>query len=659
MPPRRARASGNGASAEERALALTQEIYQENLVLSERLGELELALEDVGWLRLSWESDQEFSREGLRIITRLARLMYLKNPLIRRAALLLRVYTWGQGATIGCRDAEINAVVQAFLDDPSNRGVIGDALALAERDKDLRLDGNLFFVLFLNRTNGRVQVRTIDFQEIDDIIRNPEDRNEPRYYKRVWSRSELRPDGTVASEMRTTYYPDIGFFRSSDIADRIGEHEVRRDEPILHIRTGGTSGMRFGVSEMYPALDWARAVNADLSDYATVKRVLARLAATVFTKGGKAGVAAVKSKLGTTIAKSGTTTAEENPPPGTGALAIFAEGAGRVEPLRTAGAQPTSDDGRALRLMVAAATGVPETMLMGDADVGNLATAKTLDRPTELAVMERRMMWTSIIRQLCDFAIRAAAEAPTPRLRGLVWKLDPDVGYVRLDVADAARDVSVDVTFPPMLVRDELARVNALISAATLDGKRPVNAIPEKVLVRMLLDAVSAPDIDEILDVLYPDGAQDGALEIPEPAAPPEFPGAAGVPGESPSREDVAAVARQLAAIARRVLERGEQKDREHEIMQTAAAVRMAQATEAAAAQRARDDRGVLERIATALGFMASRPPAAPPNVVIQAPPPAKVDVHNETPAPAPRARTQHVKRDADGWTITEREDDR
>ena len=52
--------------------------------LTERIAELELALEDSGWLQLGGESLDEFSRDGLTTITRLSRLFYLKNPLVRR-----------------------------------------------------------------------------------------------------------------------------------------------------------------------------------------------------------------------------------------------------------------------------------------------------------------------------------------------------------------------------------------------------------------------------------------------------------------------------------------------------------------------------------------------------------------------------------------------
>ena len=61
-----------------------------NEVLNERLAQLELQLEDQGWTSLTGGSETEFSRDGLRRINTLARMMYLKNPLIHKDHIFIR-----------------------------------------------------------------------------------------------------------------------------------------------------------------------------------------------------------------------------------------------------------------------------------------------------------------------------------------------------------------------------------------------------------------------------------------------------------------------------------------------------------------------------------------------------------------------------------------
>src|SRR5262249_50712420 len=151
---------------------------------------------------------------------------------------------------------------------------------------------------------------------------------------------------------------------------------VRWDAPIYHIKTGGFSDMRFGVPEIYAAVDWAKAYKEFLEDWATITRALSRFAWKASTKGGQRGVAALKSRLSTTLG-SGAGMGETTPPPVTGSIAVMSEG-NNLEPIKTAGATTSMEDGRRLLLMVCSALGLPETFF-GDVSVGTLATATSLD----------------------------------------------------------------------------------------------------------------------------------------------------------------------------------------------------------------------------------------------------------------------------------------
>ena len=73
----------------------------ENEFLTERLAELELAVEDQGWIRIDGMSgDNDFSRDHVRKIGYLARINYLKNPLINRGVNVQTHYVFGQGVSI-------------------------------------------------------------------------------------------------------------------------------------------------------------------------------------------------------------------------------------------------------------------------------------------------------------------------------------------------------------------------------------------------------------------------------------------------------------------------------------------------------------------------------------------------------------------------------
>ncbi|MBU2177645.1 MAG: hypothetical protein KJ556_21340, partial [Gammaproteobacteria bacterium] len=221
---------------------------------TERITELEYELEERGWERLYGAGDLEFSRDALRRICRESRLFYMKNPLIRRAVDLENAYVFGQGVTIKADDAVVNEVVQAFIADEVNRSEIATPRAMAILNTDLKIDSNLFFCFFTN-AKGDVRVRTIPFDEIQDVITNPEDAKEVWYYlrRRIPRISIL---GGISNPEEQNLHPDWQYTPK----DRPKEYKGIRidwEHPIYHVAVNRLSGQRFGLSEIYAAQDWA------------------------------------------------------------------------------------------------------------------------------------------------------------------------------------------------------------------------------------------------------------------------------------------------------------------------------------------------------------------------------------------------------------------
>ena len=243
-----------------------QQLQGENLELQERLAALELALEADGWRLLTMQADQEFSREGLRIITQLSRIMYLKNPLIKRGVQVQRLYVWGQGWNVKATDPDIQFVIDGFLKDPKNQVELTSHQARMSKETEQTTDGNTFFVFFVNQATGRVRVRTIPFEEVIDIVCDPQDAKSPWYYRRSWSEQALDVgSGGIATTVKTAYYPDWRYTPTAKPAS-IGGYPVRWETPVYHVKTGGFSNWKFGCSEIYAAIDWSRAYKEFLED---------------------------------------------------------------------------------------------------------------------------------------------------------------------------------------------------------------------------------------------------------------------------------------------------------------------------------------------------------------------------------------------------------
>lgn len=486
-------------------VAFVRQLTESLELLQERIAELEQ--EDIGWQELTGGFDTEFSREGLGRIVRLARVMYLKNPLIWRAVSLQSMYVFGQGVSISAADPDVQAVLTAFMEDRGNRAELMGHQARTLKEVELQVAGNVFLVLFANRASGQVAVRSIPFEEVSDIICNPEDARDPWFYRRKWVVRTLGPDGNTKLEPREAFYPDWQY-QPADRPPRVGQVEVRWDSPVYHIKVGGFSNMRFGVSEIYAATDWAKAYKAFLEDWATLVRALSRFAWKATVKGGAGKVAAAKTVLNTTLGSGNGGAGETNPPPVTGGVAITGQDVD-LTPMPKTGATTSADDGRRMLLMVAAATGLPESFF-GDVSVGTLATAKSLDRPTELKFRDRQALWADVFGDICQYVIDCSALAPGGALRGVVR--DAGEGTDQVVVLPEGEDGQdprhVDIEFPPILEHDVSASVTAIVDAATLKGSPLAGTFDARTVARMLLRALGEDDIEELLEQLFPDGEQ-------------------------------------------------------------------------------------------------------------------------------------------------------
>jgi hypothetical protein len=445
-------------------------------LLEATIVDLRVQLQEQGWLRLG-DDGQEFGRDDLGTIVAWARAAYLKNPIIRRGVEIAALYVFGQDLSVNATDKTVEAAVDRFWDD--NAATFTGQQASRLLEVELEVTGNVFLALFANAITGQVLVRTVPMEEIKGIVCNPEDRADIWFYERRWKEQPL---GGQATEQRA-YYPDWRHKpdqRPASIATTSGTVEIRWDAPICHVKAGAFPHWRWGVPEVYAALDWATAYKKLLEDDATRSRSLAKFAWQVTTKGGNRAVQSIKTKLGTTVTSD---TGETNPAPVAGATALMGDG-NDLKAISIANAILPVDHSRPARQMAAAALGIPDHFF--DANQSNLATSTTLDRPTELRFNERREMWLDVLNAIVDYVIATDLVAT----RGLINK----------SIAEADR--TVDLTWPSLLESDINARINAIVAAATLAGSQDAGTLPAQLTSRLLMTELGVGDIDaELADL--------------------------------------------------------------------------------------------------------------------------------------------------------------
>lgn len=468
----------------DRATALGNQLE----VVEATMRDVSLQQEDRGWARLGGDEDA-FSQAALLSAAKDGRVLAVAHPLVRRGLALRGAFVHGDGGpqvTVTTdSEQDANTVVQAWWEARENRGALTGPEARTRLDRSLSTDGNVFIACFTNPRTGVVVNRTIPFDEITEIVTNPDDRLEVWFYKREWTQKVPVDAGeslTMRDETRTAYYPDLAFAPSAR-PRRVNGTEVRWGEPVRHVRVNDLDGWLYGLGDTYAIAPYARAYRDFIGDWAKYMRSLSQFAWRLTADGKR------QQRARQALAHA----AE----PGSSIVQGVGES---LEAIPKTGATIDADSGRPLLAMVAAGLDVPVTMLSTDPGVtGARAVAETLDGPMYRTIHARRDVWAQVYVDIAEYVIEQSIRAPQGALRGEIV-VDP---WTRTDHAelDGAAPV-VAVSWPDLSTESMESRVNAIAVAGAS------RTVPPRVLAREFLVALGVPDLDDVMDELTDDAGQ-------------------------------------------------------------------------------------------------------------------------------------------------------
>ena len=475
-------AAGTLATLQHQVETLTERLEEATLDAS-RL----LASEDVGWAKIGDELGDVIGRDAILATARLARVMVVADPLIKRAVSIRVAYLGAPAISASSGDQggqDVNAVVQAFLDDPGNAETLTSAQACEERERERSTDGNTFHALITSPRTGRVQVRRIPLEQIHDVITDPEDASTRWLYLRSWTQRVVEQGYTgltrTRTETRRAYYPDAAY-RPASRPRTVDGIPVEWDKPIVHTEVNRPSGSRWGVPDVLAALPWARGYKEALQDWAKHNKALASIAYVASAK-TRRGAAAARAR----IPQAATDDA--------GRTAIVGADNDLTAMSKT-GAALDSAAAEPLAGMVAAALDVPKTMLLADPGVtGARATAETLDRPLELDRLARRRLDTDMLTTILEHVVREAVRAPAGPLRGTV-KRDPDTGREVVTLT-GDQELGLVVDWPDLSKIDPVALMETIVKADGMD------VVPAEIVARLVMLVLGIDDVDEVIDTM-------------------------------------------------------------------------------------------------------------------------------------------------------------
>jgi hypothetical protein len=278
-------------------------------------------------------------------------------------------------------DEEVTSkALKTYWNSKDNAPVLSPRGQRKNSDK-LLIDGEIFFAVFLG-AQGQATIRTVDPLEITEIITNPDDIEDVKLYKREWS--------TPQGQQKVGYYRSFRNEKDEATPDSTGTSRQSTEDAFIYHLTYNTTGQR-GLPLLLPALDWIKLYRQFLASRVAVMLALARFAWKAKVQGGAAAVASAKAVY-------------NEQTPAAGSVAIENMGAD-LQPIKTdSGASQAYQDGRMIKLQVAAATGWPE-QYFGDVSTGNLATAKTVELPVKKMCESYQAVWAGAYDDIDQFVL--------------------------------------------------------------------------------------------------------------------------------------------------------------------------------------------------------------------------------------------------------------
>lgn len=340
-----------------------------------------LSSEDIGWVKLG------VSQSDLAQITLLEAKQVSKrlhgytesNPLLTRGKEVRCSYLFSSGYEIGTEDAKgkISDRINTLIHSEKNQAAIFGPEAL-ERIEGERYSAGQVFALF---DRGTTTFQQISFQEIGDIIYNPEDSSEIWYVRRDWTANVITSQGLVEQRSFEVYYPSSKYDGGvAGYATTINEKRVDDTKRMVVDRVNVQPGGNLGIPDSFAAAPWALAYSSYLSDGS---KVLAALAEWAWL---------VKPKKRNPAERAAATVRSERGAGGT----LFTD--------MDVQAMPTSNavdlnTGRPLAAQVASALGISVVLLLADpGQSGAYGTAQTLSDPNRRTMEARRERNTSFLK---------------------------------------------------------------------------------------------------------------------------------------------------------------------------------------------------------------------------------------------------------------------
>jgi hypothetical protein len=325
------------------------------------------------------------------------------NPLAAAIIEMTTSFVLGKGVMVEASNKKVQRLLRSFWHDPANR--------MDERVymlcQELSLYGEIFVRFFVNAYDGMVKIRLIDPSLIDQIETDPEDVETPlRFHRRSVEQTSWQT--MTAGDHRSASGP----------LTMEGEWFAAGSE-VVQFAINKVSNAKRGRSDLATLLPWLRRYKDWLTDRVRINKYKSAFLWDVQLTGADKKTVDRKRM-------------EYSFPPEPGSVILHNEAEKWMAVQPAINANDASEDGRALKLMVAVGAGLPEHYL-SDGSQGNRATAAEMGLPALLRFQRRQNVMKSILHVILDRVILEARRAGT---LGNSLDTSYDVIFPEIDSAD-------------------------------------------------------------------------------------------------------------------------------------------------------------------------------------------------------------------------------
>ena len=460
--------------------------------LKEVLTRYERTLEDIGWVNLSTDdgSLNNLIAGGFKKMLQRVKLYYYNNPLAGHWVTLTTNFVFGEGVSVPqAQDESIQEVVDEFWNDPDNQLALTSFQAQQLLSNKLQYEGNIFFQMFDDEA-GNVRLRVMNTAEIDDIIKDDDDKMRSNFYKVKLKDRQYDFNSDSFKQMTAStfiYYPDKDNWDPDQF--KVPPGKLRKEAKIYHIKINADINDKFGVPDLYRGIDWMKAQKDMMGDVATLVKALSKFAWKKKVKGSAAQTASIAGNM-----KSNTDLSQIRNSAGQTQVENAGVDLQSVD-IKTGGVKIGVDGSRQMKLMVSAASGLPEHY-WGDPSTSNLATSKSLELPVVKKFTTYQKFWTDVINTILQYQIDVKISVGV--LPGTIVE-DPKHNRVTYETG---LDRTIDVDFPPVIEEDVKDAAEGFAKAKS-EGLMPAELAAQRFML-----AANVNNIEEELEKLAVENAE-------------------------------------------------------------------------------------------------------------------------------------------------------